>query len=76
MTGAKVTATTWLILLDAHIRITETHQLHLIALLRKHSTFLAFTGGALRLVVAAESLAPISQFARRRALNVLGRRHQ
>ena len=75
MTGAKVTATTWLILLDAHIRITETHQLRLIAL-RKHSTFLAFTGGALRLVVAAESLAPISQFARRRALNVLGRRHQ
>ena len=76
MTGAKVTATTWLVLLDAHVRIAETHQLHLIALLGKNSTFLAFTGGALGLVVAAKSLAPIGQFARRRALNILRRRHQ
>lgn len=45
------------VLLDGHLRVTETHQTHLRPILRQHGKLLGLTRRALGLVVAAKCLA-------------------
>jgi hypothetical protein len=57
MTRSKAGSTLRDVLLDAHVRITEAHQPHLISFLGQDSKLLGLTGSPFGLVVATKALA-------------------
>ena len=64
VSGTKVAPTLWVVALDLHIRITITHDLHLIAFFGKHCELFVLARRSFLLIVAGERLTSIDESAR------------